>query len=218
MELPGCPMSALGTPGAGTLTAAEVGAGVWHHVALSVVGTDRVAGQRLFPRQARQERLIKSSLIPYTLIHATQFFEFARAIAQFPTDGDTVRLPSVLFQPIAAEDVASAIAEAALIAVLRPRPRPPPAWVRSFAWTLMVFLRGNERRTSDKGLKHAEVVRYERSAVSDAMRPIGVGDQRSSHRHEVEVSAFQPCEQRGEVVFGQAALAAHHLGHRVVEG
>src|SRR5258707_13254446 len=82
---------------------------------------------------------------------------------------------------------------------------------------MMVLVRGNERRTSDEGLKHAQAVRDERSAVSDTMRPIGIGDQRSSYRHKVEVSALQPCKQGGEVVFGQAALAAHHLGHRVVE-
>jgi len=96
------------------LTAAEVGAGVRHHVGLSVVGTDRLQDSGYFRAKLAQERLIESSPIPYTLIHATQFFEFVRAIAQFSTDGDTVRLPPVLFQPIAAEDVASAIAEAAL--------------------------------------------------------------------------------------------------------
>jgi uncharacterized protein YbjT (DUF2867 family) len=96
------------------LTAAEVGAGVRHHVALSVVGTDRLQDSGYFRAKLAQEQLIKSSPIPYTLIHATQFFEFARAIAQLSTEGDTVRLPPVLFQPIAAEDVASAVAEAAL--------------------------------------------------------------------------------------------------------
>jgi uncharacterized protein YbjT (DUF2867 family) len=96
------------------LTAAEIGAGVRQHVALSVVGTDRLQDSGYFRAKLAQERLIKSSPIPYTLIHATQFFEFMRAIAQFSTDGNTVRLPPVLFQPIAAEDVASAVAEAAL--------------------------------------------------------------------------------------------------------
>jgi len=60
---------------------------------------------------------------------------------------------------------------------------------------MMVLLRGNEKRTSDEGLKHAEAVRNERNAVSDAMRPIGVGDQCSSHRHKVEVSALQPASR-----------------------
>lgn len=96
------------------LTAAEAAAGVRHHVALSVVGTDRLQASGYFRAKLAQERLIQNSPIPYTIVHATQFFEFVRAIAQFSTDGDRVRLPPVLFQPIAAEDVASAIAEAAL--------------------------------------------------------------------------------------------------------
>ena len=96
------------------ITAAEVAAGVKHHVALSVVGTDQMQDSGYFRAKLAQERLIKSSPIPYTLIHATQFFEFMRTIAQISTDGDTVRLPPVQFQPIAAEDVASAIVEAAL--------------------------------------------------------------------------------------------------------
>ena len=96
------------------LTAAEVAAGVKLHVALSVVGTERLQDSGYFRAKLAQEGLIKSSPIPYTLIHATQFFEFVRSIAQFSTVGDTVRLPPVQFQPIAAEDVANAIADAAL--------------------------------------------------------------------------------------------------------
>jgi uncharacterized protein YbjT (DUF2867 family) len=96
------------------LTAAEVAAGVKHHVALSVVGTERLQASGYFRAKQAQENLIKSSPIPYTLIHATQFFEFVRAIAQFSTDGNTVRLPPVLFQPMAAADVSTAVAEAAL--------------------------------------------------------------------------------------------------------
>jgi len=96
------------------LTAAEVRAGVRHHIALSVVGTERLQDSGYFRAKLAQEQLIKSSPIPYTLIHSTQFFEFMRTIAQFSTGGDTVRLPPVQFQPIAADDVASAIAAAAL--------------------------------------------------------------------------------------------------------
>jgi uncharacterized protein YbjT (DUF2867 family) len=96
------------------LTAAEVSAGVRHHVALSVVGTDRMQDSGYFRAKLAQERQLKSSPIPYTLVHATQFFEFVRAIAGFSTVGDAVRLPPVRFQPIAAEDVASAVAAAAL--------------------------------------------------------------------------------------------------------
>jgi uncharacterized protein YbjT (DUF2867 family) len=96
------------------IAAAEVEAGVKHHVALSVVNTDQMQSSGYFRAKAAQEQLIVSSPIPYTLVHATQFFEFLRTIAQISTSGDTVRLPPVQFQPIAAEDVATAIAEAAL--------------------------------------------------------------------------------------------------------
>jgi uncharacterized protein YbjT (DUF2867 family) len=96
------------------LIAAEVAAGIKHHVALSVVGTERLQDSGYFRAKLAQEKLVKSSPIPYTLIHATQFFEFVRSIAQFSIVGDTVRLPPVLFQPMAAADVATAVADAAL--------------------------------------------------------------------------------------------------------
>jgi uncharacterized protein YbjT (DUF2867 family) len=96
------------------LTAAEVAARVKHHVALSVIGTERLQESGYFRAKLAQESIIKSSPIPYTIIHATQFFEFLRAIAQFSTYGDKVRLPPVLFQPMAAEDVSTAVSEAAL--------------------------------------------------------------------------------------------------------
>ncbi len=79
-----------------------------HHVALSVVGTDRLQDSGYFRAKLAQEQLIKASPIPYTLIHATQFFEFIRSIADVSTIGGTVRLPPVKFQPMAAEDVATA--------------------------------------------------------------------------------------------------------------
>jgi uncharacterized protein YbjT (DUF2867 family) len=96
------------------LTAAEVAAGIKHHVALSVVGTERLQASGYFRAKLAQEAKIKSSPIPYTIVHATQFFEFLRAIAQSGTEGNTVRLPHSLFRPMAAEDVATAVAEAAL--------------------------------------------------------------------------------------------------------
>jgi len=96
------------------LTTAEVGAGIKHHVALSVVGTERLQDSGYFRAKLAQEKLIKGSPVPYTIVRATQFFEFIRSIAQFSTVDGIVRLPPVLFQPMAAEDVASAIAEAAL--------------------------------------------------------------------------------------------------------
>ena len=96
------------------LARAESEAGVRHHVALSVVGTDRLQGSGYFRAKLAQERLIKASGIPYTIIRATQFFEFLGAIAAAEAEDGRVRLPNASFQPIAAEDVAKAVADAAL--------------------------------------------------------------------------------------------------------
>src|SRR5207244_11437309 len=96
------------------LLAAEVAAGVGHHVALSVVGTDRLLASGYFRAKLAQEKLIKASPMPYTIVRATQFFEFDGDIAQSATEGQTVRLPPILMQPIAADDVAAVMADAAL--------------------------------------------------------------------------------------------------------
>lgn len=93
------------------LLAAEAAAGVAHHVALSVVGTDRLLESGYFRAKMAQEDLIKASTVPYTIVRATQFYEFVGAIAQFSTAGQTVRLPPALFQPIASDDVAAAMAD-----------------------------------------------------------------------------------------------------------
>ena len=96
------------------VTAAEVAAGVRHHLALSVVGTDRLQDSGYFRAKLAQEQLIKASPIPYTIVHSTQFFEFIRSIHGFSMKDGAVHLPPVLFQPMAADDVASAVADAAL--------------------------------------------------------------------------------------------------------
>jgi uncharacterized protein YbjT (DUF2867 family) len=96
------------------LLAAEAAADVGHHVALSVVGTDRLLASGYFRAKMAQENLIKASSIAYTIVRATQFFEFVGAIVQSATEGQTVRVPPALMQPIAADDVAAAMAEAAL--------------------------------------------------------------------------------------------------------
>lgn len=96
------------------LFAAEKAAGVRHHVALSVVGTDRLQKMGYFRGKMLQEKLIRDSGIPYTIVHATQFFEFMGAIAQSGTTGTTVRLSPGALQPIAADNVADAMADAAL--------------------------------------------------------------------------------------------------------
>src|SRR6476659_4798168 len=96
------------------LLAAEAAAGVGHHVALSVVGTDRLLASGYFRAKLAQENLIKASPIPYTIVRATQFFEFVGGIAQSATEGQTVRLPPVLMQPIASDDVAAVMSDVAL--------------------------------------------------------------------------------------------------------
>jgi uncharacterized protein YbjT (DUF2867 family) len=104
------------------LLAAEQAAGVKHHVALSVVGTKELSESAdltttiagYFWAKTAQETLIRVSSIPYTIVHATQFFEFLKSIADGATDGDSVRLPCVQFQPMAADDVANVVARIAV--------------------------------------------------------------------------------------------------------
>src|ERR1700757_3128733 len=95
------------------LLAAEAAAGVRHHVALSIVAIDRT-DNGYFRAKVAQEKLIKASGIPYTIVRSTQFLEFLRGIADSSADGNLVRLPPVLFQPIASDDVATSVADVAL--------------------------------------------------------------------------------------------------------
>jgi uncharacterized protein YbjT (DUF2867 family) len=90
------------------LLACEVPAGVGHHVALSVVGTERLSGSGYFRAKIAQEEMIRNAAIPYSIVRATQFFEFLKGLADISFDGEKVRLPPVLFQPMAADEVASA--------------------------------------------------------------------------------------------------------------
>src|SRR5436309_103008 len=92
----------------------EAGAGVGHHVALSVVGTDRLSESGYFRAKIAQEKLIKESSIPYSIVHATQFFEFLKGLADISVVDGKVHLPPVLFQPMAADDVASGVAKVAV--------------------------------------------------------------------------------------------------------
>ncbi|WP_213778029.1 SDR family oxidoreductase [Caballeronia sp. dw_276] len=100
------------------LFAAEAAAGVAYHVALSVVGTNRLSGSGYFRGKIAQETLIRASGIPYTIVHSTQFLEFLGGIAQSGTEGDTVRLSHASVQPIASDDVALAVADYTLGAPL----------------------------------------------------------------------------------------------------
>jgi uncharacterized protein YbjT (DUF2867 family) len=96
------------------LLAAEAAAGVGHHVALSIVGSDRAPDSGYLRAKVAQEKLIRNSSIPYSIVRATQLFEFFKTIADAATDGNTVRIAPVLFQPIAAEDVAKAVSRVAV--------------------------------------------------------------------------------------------------------
>ena len=138
------------------ITAAEENAGVRHHVALSVVGTDRLQDSGYFRAKLAQETLIKSAPIPYSLIHATQFFEFIRTIADISTFKGVVRLPPVQFQPMAAEDVASAVADVALGEPL----------------SRTIEIGGPETFTLDEGVRRVlEFDRDPRPVVADATAP-----------------------------------------------
>jgi uncharacterized protein YbjT (DUF2867 family) len=95
------------------LLAGEAAAGVRHHVALSVVGTERLLESGFFRAKLAQENLIKASSIPYTIIRPTQFFEFVKSIADFATTGNQVRLPPALFQPMSGDDIALLVARIA---------------------------------------------------------------------------------------------------------
>ena len=101
---------------------AESAAGIGHHVVLSIVGTDRLPDSGYYRAKLAQEKLVTNSSIPYSIVHATQFFEFIQRIADSFTTGDTVRVPPVLVQPMAADDVASAIATVSVGAALSEDP------------------------------------------------------------------------------------------------
>jgi uncharacterized protein YbjT (DUF2867 family) len=98
----------------GNLVKYEAAAGVRSHVALSIVGSDRLPDSGYMRAKVVQEKLIRESSVPYSIVRATQFFEFLKGIADSATDGNTVRVPPVRFQPIAADDVASAVGRVAM--------------------------------------------------------------------------------------------------------
>lgn len=100
------------------LLAAEATAGVQHHVALSVVGSERLPDSGYFRAKIAQEAMIKRGAIPYTIVRATQFFEFIKSIADFGVDGDVIRLPPIAMQPVAAADVSAILADVAVAAPL----------------------------------------------------------------------------------------------------
>lgn len=141
----------FGTSGR-NLLAAEAGAGVKHHVALSVVGTERLQESGYFRGKLLQERLIKESGIPYTIVHSTQFMEFLGGIVQSGTVGTTVHLSPAFVQPIASDDVADVMAEVALA---------PPA-------NGTIEIAGPERsRLSDLVARYLKAISDERTVTAD---------------------------------------------------
>jgi len=121
------------------LLSAEAAAGVRHHVALSIVGADRLPASGYLRAKVAQENLIKASKVPFTIVRSTQFFEFVKGIAQSATEGQTVRLSPGMMQPIAADDVAAAVTDVAVaepingtIEVAGPEPIRMDEFVREF--------------------------------------------------------------------------------------
>lgn len=133
--------------------AAEARAGVGHHLALSVVGTEKLSASGYFRAKIAQEELIRASGLPYTIVHSTQFFEFLPGIIQSGSEGEAVRLSTALVQPIASEDVAAAVARLAL---------QPPA-------NGIVEIAGPEREPlSDLARRFMNIVQDPREVIGDA--------------------------------------------------
>ena len=167
------------------LLAAEAAAGVRHHVALSVVGTDRLLASGYFRAKMAQENLIKASRIPYTIVRATQFFEFVGGIAQSATDGQTVRLPPALMQPIAADDVAAALADIAVAEPLNGTVEiagPEPIRMDEFVRRFLAATRDTRQVTTDP---QARVLRH---PVND--RSLSLATTRASARRASRIGCL----------------------------
>jgi len=134
------------------LLAAEAAAGVRHHVALTIVGDDRLPASGYLRAKVAQENLIKASGVPFTIVRSTQFFEFAKGIVQSATEGQTVRLSPALFQPIAADDVAVALTDVALAEPLNDTIEiagPEPIRMDEFARRFLSATRDPRKVTAD---------------------------------------------------------------------
>ena len=132
--------------------AAEAKTGVGHHVALSIVGCDRLPASGYLRAKIAQEKLIKASPIPYTIVRATQFFEFVKGIAQSTTEGQTVRLSRALMQPIASDDVAAALTDVAVAEPLNGTVEiagPEPIGMDEFARRFLSATRDPRKVTTD---------------------------------------------------------------------
>lgn len=160
------------------LLAAEATAGVSHHIALSVVGTERLLQSGYFRAKKAQEELIQNSKIPYTIVRATQFFEFVGGIADVATEGETVRLPSALMQPIFSEDVAAALADSVLDAPVNGIVDVAgPDQIRMDEFIRQYFSVVQDKRqvvTDDNALYYGSVKVNDQSLVPNGDRPVRI--------------------------------------------
>ncbi len=152
------------------LLGAEARAGVGHHVALSVVGTQKLTASGYFRAKIRQEELIRGSGIPYTIIHSTQFFEFLPGIIKSSADGDAIRLPTALIQPIASDEVAESVTRAALqapangiVEIAGPEREPLP----EFAGRFMQIVGDTRQVVADAGTPYFGAVLQEDTLVPE---------------------------------------------------
>ena len=158
------------------LLAAEEKAGVRHHVALSVVGTERLLASGYFRAKDAQEKLIQASPVPYTIVRATQFFEFVGGIANSATDGQAVRLPSALIQPILSDDVALALAD---VAVAKPLNRmvelsgPEAIPLDEIARQFLKANRDPRTVITDEQAKYFGILLKQRSLIPDKNQLLG---------------------------------------------
>ncbi|RLP96951.1 SDR family oxidoreductase [Micromonospora sp. CV4] len=148
--------------------AAEAAAGVQHHVALSIVGTERLPENGYFRAKAAQEKLIADSSIPFSIVHATQFFEFVKGIADGGADGDKVRMAPVLFQPMAGEEVAQALVRVVLGSPLNGRVEvagPERLWMDEFFRAALAALGDPREVVTDPHARYFGSELSERSLV-----------------------------------------------------
>jgi len=160
------------------LLAAEATAGVSYHVALSIVGTERLLQSGYFRAKMAQEELIQNSKIPYTIVRATQFFEFVSGIADVATEGETVRLPSALMQPIVSDDVAAALVDFTLEAPVNGIVEVAgPDQIRMDEFVRQYFSATQDKRqvfTDAKALYYGSVEVNDQSLVPNGDRPVRI--------------------------------------------
>jgi uncharacterized protein YbjT (DUF2867 family) len=164
------------TSSTSNLLAAAAEAGVRHYVALSVVGADRMPDSGYLRAKVAQEKLIRDASIPFTIVRATQFFEFGKRIADGAMDGDVVRLPHVLFQPMAADDVAAAVCEVSQRAPadgIVEIGGPEQFWFDEFIRAGLNATGDSRRVVADPNARYFGAVLQERSLVPDSAAHLG---------------------------------------------